>query len=171
MEFKYAITGHTRGIGHKLYERLRPNIIGFSRSTGYDIRTSEGRQRIIQESSECNIFINNAANLVDMSQVELFIELFDAWKNLDKTIINVGSTITDQLILLPHQIHLLKYQSQKILLKTISARFNLLSKSCKVRYRTFGYVHTESIRKAYQDITINDKFITEDEAVNIILSP
>ena len=34
---KYAITGHTEGVGLRVFKRLDPNIIGFSRSNGYDI--------------------------------------------------------------------------------------------------------------------------------------
>lgn len=34
---KYAVTGHTLGIGKAIYEELSPNCIGFSKSTGYDI--------------------------------------------------------------------------------------------------------------------------------------
>jgi hypothetical protein len=30
-----AITGHTKGIGKCVFDRLSPNIIGFSKSTGY----------------------------------------------------------------------------------------------------------------------------------------
>lgn len=37
IRMKYAITGHTYGIGEGLYNRLMNNSIGFSKSTGYDI--------------------------------------------------------------------------------------------------------------------------------------
>jgi hypothetical protein len=30
---KIAITGHTQGIGKRLFERLSPNILGFSKSS------------------------------------------------------------------------------------------------------------------------------------------
>ena len=57
---KIAITGHTQGIGKCAFERLSPNIIGFSKSTGYDITKFNDRKRIIEESKDCDIFINNA---------------------------------------------------------------------------------------------------------------
>ena len=44
---KYAITGHTQGVGKKAYERLSPDIIGFSRSTGYDINDPITRKKIV----------------------------------------------------------------------------------------------------------------------------
>ena len=57
---KIAITGHTQGIGKRAYDRLCPDIIGFSRSNGYDITNSGDQKRIIEESKDCDIFINNA---------------------------------------------------------------------------------------------------------------
>ena len=57
---KIAITGHTQGIGKCAFKRLSPNIIGFSKSTGYDITKFNDRKRIIEESKDCDIFINNA---------------------------------------------------------------------------------------------------------------
>jgi short-subunit dehydrogenase len=84
---KYAITGHTRGIGKRAFERLTPNVIGFSKSTGYDITNFADRRRIIDESSNCDIFINNATE--GFGQTLLFLELLEAWKDTDKTIIKL----------------------------------------------------------------------------------
>jgi hypothetical protein len=36
---KTAMTGHTSGIGLSLFEKLSPNVKGFSRGTGYDINS------------------------------------------------------------------------------------------------------------------------------------
>ena len=159
-----AITGHTRGIGKCVFDRLNPNIIGFSKSTGYDITNSIDRRRIIEESSNCNLFINNAN--AGFGQTLLFLELFEEWKNSNKTIINVGSRIAEINILpLAHQ-HQLKYQAEKLILKQMSFR---VTGSCKVKYRWFGYVGTDTILKKYPNFTKSD-YITEDQAVDIILS-
>ena len=48
---KYAITGHTSGIGKALYENYLPNAIGFSRSNGFNISTDI--RKIIHESKNC----------------------------------------------------------------------------------------------------------------------
>ena len=55
-----AITGHTKGIGKAISDKLSLsyNIIGFSRSNGFDISIDQGK--IIKESQGADIFINNA---------------------------------------------------------------------------------------------------------------
>lgn len=57
---KIGITGHTSGIGQTLYEYFKETheVIGFSRSNGYDIDTDS--EKIIKEVSNFDLFINNA---------------------------------------------------------------------------------------------------------------
>ena len=160
----YAITGHTAGIGKRLYERLTTSAIGFSLSTGYDITNSIDRRRIIIESYNCDVFINNATS--GFGQTLLFLELFHEWKNQNKTIINVGSRIAEIKLLPNHRQDLLKYQAEKLILKEMS---NRVSGICTVKYKWFAYVGTEKILKKYPHFTTMD-YITEDQAVNIILS-
>ena len=161
---RIAITGHTSGIGKCAYTRLTPNIIGFSRSNGYNINNPLDRQRIINESNNCDIFINNAA--AGFGQTELFIELFKEWQTQDKLIINVGSRIAEIKSLPEHRYELLHYQASKLILKEMSTK---VIGRCKVKYKWFGYVGTENILKKYPHFTAND-YITEDQAVDIILS-
>jgi hypothetical protein len=160
---KYAITGHTRGIGKCAFDKLNPNIIGFSRSTGYDITTVEGRFRIIEESKDCDVFINNAND--KFGQIELFLDLYKEWKDQDKLIINVGSRIAEIFLTEEHSF-LLNYQAQKLILKNMSFR---VRGKCKVKYKSFAYVGTETILKKYPHFTEKD-YITEKHAVDIILS-
>ena len=82
---KYAVTGHTQGLGKGIFDRLSPNCLGFSKSTGYDITNRSDRYKIIDEGKDCDVFINNATQ--DLGQTQLLIELFYTWKDLDKTII------------------------------------------------------------------------------------
>jgi hypothetical protein len=160
-----VITGHTSGIGKRLYERLSPNVIGFSLSNGYNINNSDDRKRIIESSKDFDIFINNAH--AEFGQTKLFIELFQKWRdNPNKTIINVGSRIAEIQSLPIERQDLLKYQAEKLILKEMSHR---LHGNCEVKYKWFGYVGTEKILKKYPNFTKSD-YITEDEAVNIILS-
>jgi hypothetical protein len=161
---KIAITGHTQGIGKRAYDRLCPNIIGFSRSNGYDITNPTDRERIIEESNHCDIFINNAT--AEFGQTLLFLELFNNWQYQNKTIINVGSRIAEIKILPKDRQDLLKYQAEKLILKEMSYR---ISGVCTVKYRWFAYVGTEKILKKYPHFTETD-YITEDQAVDIILS-
>ncbi len=162
---KYAITGHSQGIGKYLFEKLTPDVIGFSRSNGYDITKPEIRRQIIKESNDCTIFINSAP--AGYSQTELFIDLLKNWKDQEKTIINVGSRIAE-LNLVTARLDLLEYQSHKLILKNMS----LLAKDkfkCSVKYKWFGYVGTEKILSKYPNFTDKD-YITVEQAANIILS-
>lgn len=167
---KYAITGHTYGIGKRAYERLSPNIIGFARSTGYDITNADDRKRIVAESRDCDVFINNAN--FGFGSTHMLIEMARAWADLpEKKIINVGSKIAE--VILPKseiyaEKHTLHYQAQKASLKT--THYNLLPLvKCQMSYRWFDYVGTESIIRKFPHFTDKD-YITLDAAVDIILS-
>jgi hypothetical protein len=161
----YAITGHTAGIGKCVYNRLSSSAIGFSLSTGYDITIASDRQRIIEESKDCDVFINNAP--AGFSQTLLFLELFQEWRNKsNKTIINVGSRIAEIKVLPYNRQDLLPYQAEKLILKEMTSRVTGL---CKVKYKWFAYVGTEKILKKYPNFTESD-YITEDQAADIILA-
>ena len=110
---KVAITGHTRGLGKGLYDALLEQgheVLGFSLSTGYNINTPEGANKIVEESKDVDLFINNAfslnadteeitnwetipTNLTKYNgQVELLKLLKVIWKDTpNKFIINLGS--------------------------------------------------------------------------------
>lgn len=161
---KVAITGHTRGIGDGLYKFFNTDVKGFSKSTGYDINSFNDRCKIISESADCDIFINNAHS--NFGQTCMLIDLFREWKDLDKSIINVGSRVTE--ITLPADRHdLLNYQAEKIILKQMSNK--LQGYKCKVIYKSFGYVGTDAIKFKYPHFTTSD-YISVDQAVQIILN-
>jgi hypothetical protein len=164
---KIAITGHTKGIGARLYQHLSPNSIGFSKSTGYDITNPMDRARIVQESKDCDIFINNARS--EFSQTSMLLDMYRIWYNdTSKTIINVGSIVAEKKIVPSARHDLLDYQAQKYSLKQTSQQLSEISK-CKIIYKWFGYVGTEKILAKYPNFT-PDQYITEDQAVDIILS-
>jgi short-subunit dehydrogenase len=161
---KIAITGHTKGIGLGLYQHLSPNAKGFSRTNGYDINSPSDRFRIISEVTDCDVFINNACS--GFSQTYMLIDLFKSWKNLNKTIINVGSRVAEVTLAEPRH-DLLHYQAEKIALKEMSTK--LQGWNCKIVYKWFGYVGTDTIKTNYPNFTPND-YITVDQVVSIILS-
>lgn len=90
---KIGITGHTRGLGKSIYDKMNNlyDIIGFSRSNGYNVQSPN---KIIENLSDCDVFINNV--YYQTSQSELFFKLFEKWKDLEKTIININSSSIDQ---------------------------------------------------------------------------
>jgi hypothetical protein len=167
-EIKYAITGHSKNIGKFIFDKLSPSAIGFSRENGYDITTKKDRNRIIEESKNCDVFINNAP--ADFGQSELCLELWHEWKDLNKVIINVGSRIAENNIILDNNYsHLLKYSMYKRTLKTLSEDLNKINTIVKVKYCWFAYVGTPEILARYPHFTKED-YITIDHAAGIILN-
>jgi len=165
---KYAITGHTEGVGLRAFKRLSPDILGFSRSNGYDINKKADRQKIVEQSYDCDVFINNATD--NFAQSYMLIDILNAWTDMpEKRIINVGSRIAQYDTLTGMQYrHLRYYHAEKSSLKFLSEKYAEISK-CKVDYRWFAYVGTAKILAKYPHFTTED-YISEDAAVDIILS-
>lgn len=162
---KYAITGHTRGIGQAVYNRLT-DVKGFSRTNGFDINDLKSRKKIINEIKDCDVFINNAQN--NFGQTLMLLDVFNSWMNTNKIIINVGSIIAENEIILKNYEHLLEYQIQKKSLRTLHFDLVNLQTNLNLKYVYFGYVGTERILKKYPYFT-SENYITVDEAVNKIL--
>jgi hypothetical protein len=157
-----AVTGHTSGIGKEIYDTVN-GCNGFSRSNGYDICNPSDRQKIL--SSEFDILINNAYD--GIGQTLLLLDFFTRFQNTNKTIINVGSRIAEDFIVLPDDYqHLLTYQLYKKSLKSLSCDLYALNKSANIKYIWFGYVGTDVILAKYPGIT---DYITVDNAVMQIL--
>jgi NAD(P)-dependent dehydrogenase (short-subunit alcohol dehydrogenase family) len=95
---KIAITGHTAGIGlalTNLYSSLGHEVLGFSRTTGYNIAVPADRTRIITDSQDCDIFYNNAHDWYgdNFAEVALFDELWHAWQGQRRIIVNISSLL------------------------------------------------------------------------------
>lgn len=95
---KIAITGHTAGIGlalAELYQSLGHQVIGFSRTTGYNIARPEDRARIVADAQDCDIFFNNAHDWYgdNFAEVTLFEALWQSWKGQRRTIVNISSLL------------------------------------------------------------------------------
>jgi short-subunit dehydrogenase involved in D-alanine esterification of teichoic acids len=89
---KISITGHTSGIGKSLvnlFESLGHEVVGFSRSNGYDI--SKDSKAIVEQTKDCDVFINNAYH-VD-AQLSLLKEVLTLWEGQSKTVLNISSQI------------------------------------------------------------------------------
>ena len=74
---KIVITGHTSGIGKAIFDKFTEvschQIIGMSRSNGYDIE--KDFDKVVEEATGAEIFINNAYR--DSQQLKLFHALKD----------------------------------------------------------------------------------------------
>jgi len=77
MSNKIIITGHTSGIGKAIFDKFNEischEIIGMSRSNGYDIE--KDFDKIVAEAEGAELFINNAYR--DKQQLKLFHALKD----------------------------------------------------------------------------------------------
>lgn len=90
---KIAITGHTRGIGKYLFEyytKKDHDVIGMSRSNGYDIK--HNLDKIIDRSTEVDLFINNAS--CDNAQVNIVKSLCTKIPNI-VTMSSMGTEFVD----------------------------------------------------------------------------
>ena len=76
-EKKIVITGHTSGIGKAIYDKFKEiscrEIVGMSRSNGYDIDADF--DKVVEAASGAELFINNAYR--DRQQLKLFHALKD----------------------------------------------------------------------------------------------
>lgn len=138
MQFKTAITGHTSGLGQAIYDTM--DCIVFSKSTGYDIENSIDRLRIIEESKDCNVFINNAHS--GFAQTLLLQDLFNHWKDEDKIIINIGSRASE----FTYAIDWL-YPAEKSALMSLTKNLTLMSSKCRITTLNFGYIGTKKIKE------------------------
>ena len=77
MSKRIVITGHTSGIGKAIYDKFKEischEIIGMSRSNGYDI--DKDFDKIVKEAAGAELFINNAYR--DSQQLKLVEALKD----------------------------------------------------------------------------------------------
>lgn len=83
---KIGITGHSDFLGKGLFDYLkeRHEVVGFSRRNGFDLTSYKD---ILSKVSDLDVFINNTYHPI--YQQKIFEELFDLWKNKEKTIFNV----------------------------------------------------------------------------------
>ena len=115
---KIAVIGHTQGLGKLVFENLQElgnDVIGFSKSLGYDISNAEDRQSIVEKSKDCDVIINNAYNFSawDDAQMHMLMDLYgnhySDWHTLKMwptgndsvMLINIGGTIdqySDELL-------------------------------------------------------------------------
>jgi NADP-dependent 3-hydroxy acid dehydrogenase YdfG len=119
---KIAITGHTRGIGKALADVFtagQHTVIGFSKSTGFDIGDPNAIKEIADFSEDCDVFINNAFHY--QGQFDLLKEMIKRWDGTSKMIINLNTKakflgdegINEFLSMMPDPIYLKTYIESK----------------------------------------------------------
>ena len=155
---KIAVTGHKSGIGKAIYTLLGQThtLIGFDLDT-VNIENPDDRKSIIDQSIDCDIFINNA--YANSTQLNLFDELLEEWKYDDsKYIINVGSTMKykfnrgsqteDEVLFPPKYINTKKELHKKTLINHLTSEIK-----CKLSIIQPGFTRTQFSA----DMPIGDK--------------
>ena len=93
---KIGITGHSKGLGKALFESLAiaHDVVGFSRTNGYDIKSPFDRKKIVKESKDLDVFINLVHNY--FHQTDMLYEMHKSWTDQNKFIINISSIVVGQ---------------------------------------------------------------------------
>jgi NADP-dependent 3-hydroxy acid dehydrogenase YdfG len=156
---KIAITGHTKGIGKAIADLYYTDeVVGFSRSNGYDLSADSTVDTIVEQCISCNIFVNNAYS--GTRQVDLFEKVFAHWKNdPTKTIVNINSkTIYNG----PNQ---RQYTSDKKLLRSSAVNaIRDIDRKCRVININAGYVKTGMT----QDVHSKYNMLTPEQLASMI---
>ena len=141
---KIAITGHTQGIGKQLasFFSASASITGLSRTNGYDINDVVS---IVAAVKDCDVFINNAYS--GNQQVILLEEVYALWKDTDKTIISIGSAVTDYpRIELELDNQPWPYREHKLALQKKFRELAWTAKTCHLALITPGATDTDLIK-------------------------
>ena len=118
-----SLTGHTKGLGLFLYNNLKKfNVVGFSRSNGFDIKNPFDRKKIIKQSADKEVFINLVHNYYH--QTDILFELFKSWEGQPKLIINISSIIIDDGTWGLDRFDFIEYKNQKMSLESMSVLLN-----------------------------------------------
>lgn len=157
-----SITGHTKGLGDSIFKLLstKHQTIGLSKSNGYDIKDVSNIIDIIKDT---DVFINNA--YFKSYQSEIFENLFELWKDSNKLIININSSIVTEKEIADD---LIEYHSYKTQFKENVS--NIISKYDNKRVRVMNiYPSTLSTNYFYSNINkIDNNYIASliDWAIN-----
>jgi len=117
---KLALTGHTKGLGAEIsnYFKDKYEVVGFSRTNGYDIKNSIDRRKILKESTNADILINLVHNYYH--QTDILFEFYSAWEDQKKLIINVSSAVVDNDKWGIDRLDHIEYKNQKIALESMA---------------------------------------------------
>jgi NADP-dependent 3-hydroxy acid dehydrogenase YdfG len=141
---KVAITAHTTGIGAAIADAFtvrHHDIIGMSRATGYTL--PEDRQRVLDDSKDCDIFVNVWYQRNTDFQIKLLYDFFNMWKGQNKHIISIGSRAGECYILgEASQYSMFKHAHDA----ACQQLFNRRDQRPKVTNIRPGYVDTESVK-------------------------
>ena len=149
---RIAITGHTKGIGEQLWNRLEKRgfeLKGFRRSNGYNLLKTSTCKKVVREVADWNadVFINNA--YVPDNQVRLMYLMYEQWQDRPRLIVNLSATSSDSITnfsQMGYNSDWTPYVSDKARLDWASLQLaNMYKKGkCRVSLVKPGFVDTDS---------------------------
>jgi|TARA_R110002012_G_C11468884_1_gene593744 NAD(P)-dependent dehydrogenase (short-subunit alcohol dehydrogenase family) len=168
---KIAITGHTRGIGLALTERLDQDnyeVRGYSKSNGFNILRPNGVIKDIIDW-DADVFVNNA--YAPEAQSRLLYKIYEQWVDKPKLIINMGATSSDSInnfAQLGYNPDWTPYVSDKARLDWASLQLSNQFKPgmCRVTMIKPGFVDTDST--AWLKGLVEDYMMTADSVAEMI---
>ena len=173
---KIGITGHTRGIGKALWERLDQENYeckGFSQSTGYNLMRSSTIKKVVNELVEwdADVLVNNA--YVPDNQVRLMYSMYEQWEHKPKLIINMGAISSDSITnfaQMGYNKDWAPYVSEKARLDWASLQLSNQFKPgmCRVTMLKPGFVDTDSTAWLKGISNIEDIMMTADSVAEMI---
>jgi NAD(P)-dependent dehydrogenase (short-subunit alcohol dehydrogenase family) len=168
---KIAITGHTKGIGLALTERLDQDnyeVRGYSKSNGFNILRPNGVIKDIIDW-DADVFVNNA--YAPEAQSRLLYKIYEQWVDKPKLIINMGATSSDSInnfAQLGYNPDWTPYVSDKARLDWASLQLSNQFKPgmCRVTMIKPGFVDTDST--AWLKGLVEDYMMTADSVAEMI---
>lgn len=161
---KVAITGHTAGIGKGLYDHFTSigcEVLGFSLDNGYDINDVKIINEIIEQTKDCDLFINNA--YATDKQLMISKSWHKQHYNYQHYILNISSVValnitTNYLIqqLKMDESNVKAYQRYKQELNDYSDIINFSQSRCKAITIMPGLVDTDFIKLDMRAISVDD---------------
>lgn len=169
---KVAITGHSSGIGKGFFDYFKniSEVKGFDLTNGYDIENDP--DKIICETLDCDLFINNACVDSTSSQAELARLWGQQHKENPFFIINLSSISVRANISLPQELD--SYTIGKRELEKVHTDINLSNYLCKSIILAPGIVETERVKRfdhltfyIYNRLKEQNSVLTVEDVVNI----
>jgi NAD(P)-dependent dehydrogenase (short-subunit alcohol dehydrogenase family) len=168
---KIAITGHSRGIGLALTERLDQDnyeVRGYSKSNGFNILRPNSIIKDIVDW-DADVFVNNA--YAPEAQSRLLYKIYEQWVDKPKLIINMGATSSDSInnfAQLGYNPDWTPYVSDKARLDWASLQLSnqFQPGKCRVTMIKPGFVDTDST--AWLKGLVEDYMMTADSVAEMI---
>ena len=145
MGIKIAITGHTKGLGKALFEACKKqnhDVVGFSRSNGFDIKHPFQRQSIVEAVSDFDVFINLVHNYYHQS--DILLALHEKWNGKNKVVINISSAVTTNEGWAMDDYKMMEYKLQKMNLENFSKYLTKMNDLPKLVTYTISEISIES---------------------------